>query len=1106
MIEAPPGAAPVAELPDEERLALPAAWKRHVRPRRGAAEPSKIALNPDRKRKELAKVEQWARKSLDLEANAEYRPHVLAFLDGEPDALGAAVTGLLLDQVRGKRRARPRPMFDLVAADHGLPAAVCATVELMSLRIADTAGEPYRRGLVRELGFGDIDWEWVEAREALEDIRALLAAASEEDYAAVVAALGRHRGAPVKRLVTSMLLPWERAWLDEVCADHRNAPSDPFVSRLLVQLVETPEQIRAAGGLRGVHFDVTTAEVADLLFRLGVHAFPLLADRLGSYLSGAAEKVLLKAIAMLPSDEATALLLDRLDRPQVMACALGAAARFPRRVLRLVARSAAGAERERRERLAAVLRADPIILETALPAMDREVREAIEPLVETKERVPAASRAALPALLVEPPWKNKGRKRRTVVLEGLVPPRTRRVLWAEGERDSVGPLDGEENEPHWRHRVRQFGARGFDYTFFFSSAPLAMAEAHLDRWDGEGTRPTAHELERILARFGERAADRVTRLIAGHPGTRGALGPILSLEAARLAADWLVRSKSSRAVATAWLERHAEEAAVLLVPDALGKAGKPRAAAEAALRHLILKRGPEPVLAAAERYGAEAAAAIGELAGADPLEAIGGKIPETGTLFAAAMFPQVLLKGREEALPREAVEHLVTVLALASPDYRYGGIDVIAEHCDGESLARFSWAVFEHWLRLGAPPAHGWALTQLAHFADDDTVRGLTERLCEWPGMNQHKRAIAGLEVLGAIGTEAALRAIHGISEKVRFEALRFEARTQIKVIAETLGLSTDQLADRLVPDFGIGEDATLLYDYGPRRFTVGFDERLKPFVTDEGGKRLKTLPKPGVRDDEALASASRQRFARLRKEMRTVATDQVKRMERAMLEGRTWSAEEFAEYFVDHALVRRLTGRLIWLADFGGKRVAFRLAEDRSLADADEEEFDLPGEAVIRLAHPVLLGDRVGRWSEILADYEILQPFEQLARPAMAFTEEEVATGRLARFEGRRASTGALLGLTRQGWDRGSPGTGGMETVMEYRLPGARVLTISLDPGIFAGHVNHDLMQTLREVRLCGGVGERLPEEPREQGLGALDPVLASELLAGLAKATRTS
>ncbi|KJS50975.1 hypothetical protein VM98_39685, partial [Streptomyces rubellomurinus subsp. indigoferus] len=73
------------------------------------------------------------------------------------------------------------------------------------------------------------------------------------------------------------------------------------------------------------------------------------------------------------------------------------------------------------------------------------------------------------------------------------------------------------------------------------------------------------------------------------------------------------------------------------------------------------------------------------------------------------------------------------------------------------------------------------------------------------------------------------------------------------------------------------------------------------------------------------------------------------------------------------------LVRRLVWLAEADGTATAFRVAEDRTLADVRDEVFELPARASVRLAHPLLLGGDLAAWSELFADYEILQPFRQL-------------------------------------------------------------------------------------------------------------------------------
>lgn len=60
------------------------------------------------------------------------------------------------------------------------------------------------------------------------------------------------------------------------------------------------------------------------------------------------------------------------------------------------------------------------------------------------------------------------------------------------------------------------------------------------------------------------------------------------------------------------------------------------------------------------------------------------------------------------------------------------------------------------------------------------------------------------------------------------------------------------ELEDRLVPDLGLDDSGSLPLDFGPRQFTIGFDETLKSFVRGTSGSRLKDLPKLNRSDDES--------------------------------------------------------------------------------------------------------------------------------------------------------------------------------------------------------------------------------------------------------------
>src|SRR5205085_754174 len=97
-----------------------------------------------------------------------------------------------------------------------------------------------------------------------------------------------------------------------------------------------------------------------------------------------------------------------------------------------------------------------------------------------------------------------------------------------------------------------------------------------------------------------------------------------------------------------------------------------------------------------------------------------------------------------------------------------------------------------------------------------------------------------------------------------------------------------------------------------------------------------------------------------------------------------------------------------------------FRVAEDRTLADSDDEPLrPLSDDSVITLPHPVLLGGTtIEVVEEVFADYELLQPFPQLARPVHELTDEERASTNLARFTGATPSANS----TRSPPPRSSP------------------------------------------------------------------------------------
>jgi hypothetical protein len=550
--------------------------------------------------------------------------------------------------------------------------------------------------------------------------------------------------------------------------------------------------------------------------------------------------------------------------------------------------------------------------------------------------------------------------------------------------------------------------------------------------------------------------------------------------------------KKGKAMAERWLRAHPECAAYALLPVALGPLGKDREAAEAALRYLGKIGFEELVLAVADKYGREARLAGEAMLNFDPRMLVPTKVPKLPYFFDAKSFSKPMLPNKT-VLPDSAIQHIGTMLAFSGEE-AYIGLQDIKALCTSESLGEFVWDLFSTWQMNGAPNKESWAFKALGHLGNDETARRLTPLIRQWPGESLHQRAVAGLDVLAMIGSDVALMNLDGIARKVKFKGLQEKAQEKIAKIAEDRGLTSEELADRLVPDLGLDEDGKMLMDFGSRQFTVGFDELLQPVVLDASGARLKDLPKPIKSDDATKAKEAGDTWKNLKKDAKTLASSQLLRLELAMYSRRRWSQEVFELFLAGHPLLKHVVRRLVWgIYSQDGLLSAFRVAEDGSYADEQDNPLELPEGAVVGVAHAMELSPELtGRFRQLFMDYEILQPFEQLSRSSFRLTDAEKATSSFNRWAGLQIPTGKVLGLENRAWRRGPAQDAGW--VWWYVKPFSEVLEfqLTINPGIGMGFVNEYPIQTVEGVSISRGAYNR----GNVPTFGSLDPILVSELI----------
>src|SRR5262249_46110776 len=427
-------------------------------------------------------------------------------------------------------------------------------------------------------------------------------------------------------------------------------------------------------------------------------------------------------------------------------------------------------------------------------------------------------------------------------------------------------------------------------------------------------------------------------------------------------------------------------------------------------------------------------------------------------------------------------------------------VSALREHADHNSLDAFAWKLFELWQGMGAPSKDKWAMGAIGLLGGDGCVLKLTPLLREWPGESQHARAVFGLECLRAVGSDTALMALNGIAQKLKFKGLKQKAQEMMEGIAQSRGFTSDELADRIVPDCGLDERGSRIFDFGPRQFRFVLGPEMKPLLRDAAGKGRSDLPAPTKADDAARAEAAIAEWKLLKKTLREVLKIQADRLEDAMITGRRWTPADFHMLLVKHPLMVNLVRQLVLAAydDTGKVTQTFRVTEDQTLGDQNDEETALPSGGHIGVVHPAHLDEALkSAWGQVLSDYAIIPPFAQLGRDICRPSPQDLQSTEITRYRGPKIPGIVMYGmLERSHWLRDTPADGGGFMQHSKHFPAANVTAFIKYTGLSIGY--YEEKQELEAVYFVPGHVKPTwwGEHEGRLKIDDVDPVVLSEVL----------
>ena len=415
---------------------------------------------------------------------------------------------------------------------------------------------------------------------------------------------------------------------------------------------------------------------------------------------------------------------------------------------------------------------------------------------------------------------------------------------------------------------------------------------------------------------------------------------------------------------------------------------------------------------------------------------------------------------------------------------------------DEKSQERFIISLLDEWQLAGEPSRHRWCLDAARVFGGERVLQRLGADVDILYGERKYKSVDRILAIFDKSEHPQGLIELQRLSQRSRFKRVRGKCTRAVQRLATRKGWDMERFTDHTIPTGGLDEQEEVIFDYGPRSFALEILADGKLVVRDVETDEIHTsLPRRRKSDDKAKVAQAKVDWKARKKQLGDVIKVQVERLRISFMTARRWEMGGWRE-LQGHPIMKHLLCGLLWgVYDKRNRLVeCFRVANDQSLANIEDEVFALPGsEHKIGIVHPTELEERDQvAWSSIFGEYEIIQPFPQVHRKVFRLEEDEEKCHDLTRLAGLVIeNSGWLRGhLRRSQWVNVSRhGGGAVITRLRRDFPRHDIsVHLELSPGFNPVTSKNDPVQTVHMVHFSSG-GRRLL-------VGRVPDMLLSEVL----------
>ncbi|MDF1698543.1 MAG: DUF4132 domain-containing protein [Saprospiraceae bacterium] len=312
----------------------------------------------------------------------------------------------------------------------------------------------------------------------------------------------------------------------------------------------------------------------------------------------------------------------------------------------------------------------------------------------------------------------------------------------------------------------------------------------------------------------------------------------------------------------------------------------------------------------------------------------------------------------------------------------------VIELLDDQKTEKFATALIKAYQDSNADSKFKYYLVMAGLIGKDSILSRLHTVFKSTVTAKRYRMAAMVVGAIAMVGSDKALRIVDMIARKFANKRPQIGkgAREALDAAAKEFDITMDQLADRIIPDFGF-EDHYYTFMAGEDEYRAFINKEFKLNYFNEDNKLRKSMPKETTKEAKAELKA-------IEKEIKEVVKSQKGRLEGYLTTERKWEVEEWMEYYLSNPVMLIYVQRLLWgvYDESYNLKTVFYCDDDLELYDVEDEEVDIEEGTFISIVHPLHMSEELhSKWKEKVYDMDTEFEFEIINRVVTHIPEEEI-------------------------------------------------------------------------------------------------------------------